>query len=112
MKPEVSQYNATTGNRSDIYDFDYNFASIYTGPSSTPDRLFCPYGITTDSQCRILTADSDDNCIHTLDQDGHFLRYINNIDIDYPWGLCVDIKDNLFVGELCSGKVKKIKFIM
>lgn len=84
----------------------------YTGPSSTADRLFYPCGITTDSHCRILTVDSDDNCIHILDQDGHFLRYINNIDIDYPWGLWVDKKDNLLVGELCSGKVKKIKFIM
>lgn len=83
-----------------------------TCPSSTAERSFCPYGITTDSHCRVLTADSDNNCIHILDQDGHFLRYINNIDIDYPWGLWVDKKDNLFVGEFSSGKVKKVKFIM
>lgn len=62
--------------------------------------------------CRVLTSDSDNNCIHILDQDGHFLRFINNTDIDYPWGLWVDKKDKLFVGEFCSGKVKKITFIM
>nr|XP_022296742.1 uncharacterized protein LOC111106379 [Crassostrea virginica] len=80
----------------------------YTGPPSTPSESFCPLSITTDRQGNILTCEPSNHRINIIDQDGHFLRYIHNCGIQVPWSLYVDSRDNLFVAEADTGKVKKL----
>lgn len=113
-----------TENRNhDICVADYGASSVvvvnqtgifrykYTGHSSINKiTIFGPHGIATDSQSRILTSDSFNHCIHILNQNGQFLRYISNCDLEYPWGLCVDNNDSLFVCEYNRGNIKKIKY--
>lgn len=89
-------------NQNGKFLFNYTFS-----PNEKP---FTPTGITTDSQTRILTADSNNNCIHIIDQKGQFLRLIENCFLLSPWGLSVDTRDNLFVAENDSSRVKKIQY--
>lgn len=89
-------------NRNGKFLFNYTFS-----PNAKP---FTPTGITTDSQSRILTADSTNNCIHIIHQKGQFLRLIENCFLLSPWGLSVDARDNLFVAENDSSRVKKIQY--
>jgi hypothetical protein len=81
----------------------------YTGHQSKTMDEFFPVGIATDSQGHILISDGYSDCVHILDQDGRFLRYIQ--DLRRPWGLSVDIRDNLFVAEFYTAKVKKIRYL-
>ncbi|XP_078330630.1 uncharacterized protein LOC144624622 [Crassostrea virginica] len=84
----------------------------YTGSSSsiTLKEPFYPSGITTDNYSKILIADMCNQIIHIVDKNSHFLRYIKNYNLRSPRGLRVDSKDNLFVAECYTGRIKKIQF--
>lgn len=82
----------------------------YSGPESATKKSFSFTGIATDSQCKILTIDDNNSCIHILDQNGTFLRFINNCGLRSPSNLGMDNNDNLLVTELNTGKVKKVQY--
>ncbi|XP_062594119.1 tripartite motif-containing protein 2-like [Saccostrea cucullata] len=71
---------------------------------------FDPRGIASDNQSNILIADFNNHCIHLIDQDGQFLRYIK-CGLDSPWGLCADKNGNLFVAQSKKRQVTKIKYL-
>lgn len=75
------------------------------------EQTIKPYVITTDIQSGILTADRDKHCIHILDQNGQFFRYIYYCNLKGHFGLCVDNNDSLFVDESRNGNVKKTKYL-
>ena len=82
----------------------------YTGLSPYAKRPFHPCGIATDSLGMILVADRENSCIQILDQNGQFLHFMDEFEVDYPWGLCLDTADNLFVAESDTRVVKKIQY--
>ncbi|XP_062575485.1 uncharacterized protein LOC134237396 [Saccostrea cucullata] len=83
----------------------------YTGHTpAQKNKPFSPRGITTDSQSHILTADDYNDCVHIIDQEGQFLRYID-CGLSVPRGLCTDTNDNLFVAQFRKQEVKKIKYL-
>lgn len=84
---------------------------IYNGFPSSKKKPFNPRGIATDSQSRILIVDIHNKCIHIVDQDGQFLRYIENCGLRGSFtGVCVDTKDNLFVTEDNTGRIQKVQY--
>lgn len=91
-------------NRIEIHRFTYN------GRLPTTEKSFSPRKITTYSQCRMLTADQNNDCIHIIDRDGQFFRFINNCHLQSPYSVCVDTNDDLIVGESLTGNVKTIKY--
>ena len=80
----------------------------YKGRSS----MFRPSGIATDSQGLILISEcyhqKIKTNIHILDQDGQFLRFIDNCNLINPKALCVDSKDNIYVTS--HNRIKKIQY--
>ena len=93
-----------------VVSADGQFRFKYIGnPYSTP-RSFNPLGITTDSRANILIADCDNHRIHIVDQDGNFLRYIDNCGLHQPTDLSIDTSDNIFIAEKNKCEVTKIQY--
>ncbi|XP_062579087.1 uncharacterized protein LOC134241010 [Saccostrea cucullata] len=102
-----AHYNrVTVVNQKGVLKFHYNGKQVLRKYPA-----FCPKGITTDSQCHILVADQQNNCIHILDRIGQLVSFITDISLDEPYCLCVGKADELFVGEYHKGHIKKLRYL-
>ncbi|XP_062588234.1 uncharacterized protein LOC134249893 [Saccostrea cucullata] len=72
---------------------------------------FCPGQIVTDSMGHIIVVDYQNDCLHILDQNGQFLRCVDNCGLEYPNGLSVDSEGRLWVGLYNLGEVKVIQYM-
>ncbi|XP_034337908.2 E3 ubiquitin-protein ligase TRIM71 [Magallana gigas] len=74
-------------------------------------KPFQPRGVSTDSLGSIFLADLDNRCIHVLDKDGRFVRYITcGGSLDKLCDVSCDEKGRLWVAERHTAKVKCIEY--
>lgn len=89
-----------------------NLRFTYNGSTFTTKEPFKPCRIASDSQSRILAVDNNNYDIHIIDQDGQGLINIQFFDLQSPFALCIDKKDNLILAECHKGKLIKIQYCM
>jgi sugar lactone lactonase YvrE len=83
----------------------------YTNKPPGKKQSFSPRHVVTDSMCQIIVADFNNACLHILDQNGQFLKCVDNCGFnDFPAGLSVDSEGRLWVGLYDSGKVNVIQY--
>jgi hypothetical protein len=87
------------------------FRFRYDGTPARREEPFYPVHIVTDSMSQIIVADYNNDCLHILDQNGQFLRCVDNCGLNYSYGLSVDSEGRLWVGLEKSGKVKVIQYM-
>ena len=83
----------------------------YDGTPARRGKSFEPRGIVTDSLSQIIVTDVNNDCLHILDQNGQFLRCVNDYGLEEPYDLSVDSKGRLWVGLSGTGKIKVIEYL-
>ncbi|XP_052677991.1 uncharacterized protein LOC128159003 [Crassostrea angulata] len=81
----------------------------YTGQRSRLD----PFGICTDVLGHILVCDEISEKAHLLNRDGQFLSLLLTPQqgVEYPYSVCVDDENNLWVGEWDTNTVTVYKYL-
>ncbi|XP_078341204.1 uncharacterized protein LOC111106380 [Crassostrea virginica] len=83
----------------------------YDGTPVEKKNSFGPTGIVTDSLGHIIVSDYNNDCLHILDQNGKFLKCVDNCGLQSPWGLSVDSKGRLWVALTGENAIKVIKYL-
>ena len=82
----------------------------YNGTQARREKSFDPRDIVTDALSQIIVADNTNNCLHILDQNGQFLRCVEDCELKHLSGLSVDSEGRIWVG--CDkGEMKVIKYL-
>ena len=85
--------------------------SRYDGTPAMRKKSFAPRYIVTDALSQIIVTDFNNNCLHILDQNGQFLRCVDDCGLEKPYGLSVDSEGRLWVGLLYTGVIKVINYM-
>nr|XP_022311589.1 uncharacterized protein LOC111116857 [Crassostrea virginica] len=83
----------------------------YDGTPARREKSFDPRGIVTDALSQIIVTDYNNHCLHILDQNGQFLRCVDNCGLKEPYRLSVDSEGRLWVGSWRSGEIKVIEYL-
>lgn len=83
----------------------------YDGKPARKNNQFSPKNIVTDSLSQIIVADNGNSCLHIIDQDGQFLKCVDNCELDNVHALSVDDEGRLWAGLLTSGEIKVIQYL-
>ncbi|XP_011423828.3 uncharacterized protein [Magallana gigas] len=67
--------------------------------------------VTNDITGHIIVVDARNSCLHILDQNGQFLRCVDDCGLENPTGLGVDSEGRLWVGFYLTGMVKVIQYL-
>jgi hypothetical protein len=93
-----------------VVNMSGRFRFRYDGTPARRKQSFDPRHIVTDSMSQIIVADYNNACLHILDQNGQFLRCVDNCGLDSPHGLSLDSEGRLWVG-LLESVVKVIQYM-
>eukprot|EP00105_Crassostrea_gigas_P015621 XP_011432675.1 PREDICTED: uncharacterized protein LOC105331969 [Crassostrea gigas] len=75
------------------------------------DNPFKPRGVSTDAQGNIFLADLHNRCIHMIDKDGRFVRYITcGGSLDKLCDVSCDENGQLWVAERLTANIKCIEY--
>lgn len=69
-------------------------------------KPFHPRCILTDIMNQIIVTDSNNDCLHILDQNGSFLKCVDHCELEKPGGLSMDSQGRLWVAQFFSRKIK------
>nr|XP_022310111.1 uncharacterized protein LOC111115608 [Crassostrea virginica] len=101
----------TNANTVVVVDKKRRVRFLYDGTPARTKNSFAPRYIVTDALSQIIVTDINSNCLHILDQNGQFLRCVDDCGLKKPCGLSVDSEGRLWVGLLHTGEIKVIKYL-
>nr|XP_022312068.1 uncharacterized protein LOC111117298 [Crassostrea virginica]XP_022312069.1 uncharacterized protein LOC111117298 [Crassostrea virginica] len=83
----------------------------YDGTPARREKSFGPADTVTDALDQIIVTDFNNDCLHILDQNGQFLRCVDDCGLEGPVGLSVDSEGRLWVGSFKTGEIKVIEYL-
>ena len=70
----------------------------YTGTPAKRKNAISPISIVTDALSQIIVADIINDCLHILNENGQFLRCVEDYALVKPYRLSVDSEGRIWVG--------------